>query len=352
MKPETIFRKAFESWPEAISPTEDALKAVRKFATRDVAADDVFLGRMKLANTDYDRSHERFTKAHLDRFAETLPGRSVMPGHNYQELPVARFYAATVVQRAGGGHHLVADYYATRKNEELISAIELGVLKDVSIGFRADKLTCDLCDGADYEGKAGGCTHIAGQEYDGKLATVTYGGDLSKYEAVEGSFVWLGCQYGAETMGAAEAIHKAKAALLAEHSAAKGDEMELKEALAEIDRLKAELAKAGDAALAADGKAYREHLKSEITRMAGQVEKTGTYAAVLKHMESADSSSLVPIVDELKKEVEIKFPPATHGKAADPPPAGTANGQTPADSGQRKTFDPRKRAPIPAPKAA
>src|SRR5678815_3334384 len=110
-----MLTKAIESQQTHIATTDEDLALVRKFALREVAPDQVWLGKMRLANTKVDRSGERFTKAYLDRFAVTGPGRSLMPGHNYDALPMGRFYKFAV---AADGDHFGLDawYYVNARD--------------------------------------------------------------------------------------------------------------------------------------------------------------------------------------------------------------------------------------------
>lgn len=353
-----IIRKEFSPATEMMKPTAADLEIInRHFALEPVGEDDIRVVTMRVANDQVDRSFERFTPAVLQRFADTLPGKPVLTGHDTSKSPRGRFFAGSVSREMDGTHHLVGRAYLEIE-DPLVKQVRFGIAKDVSVGAAVDQRQCDLCaDGKDYDRE--GCDHWAGRTYDGKVATLTYGGDLNKYEVHETSFVYLGCQRGAQAIAASVTapvgfVVKSLVpggSLIVDYGTStltvpKENDMDLKEALAEIERLKGELAKAGDAALAADGKAYREHLKAEITRMAGKMEKSGTYAQVLKHMEKADAAGLKEIVDELAGEVEKKFPPSPHGRPADPPPPGGNDG------GERKVFNPWKRAPLPAEKAA
>src|SRR5207253_4992428 len=87
-------------------------------------------------------------------------------------------------------------FYRAAKRR-LAKGLRIGLAKDVSIRFKGAGRRCDLCD-EPYDG----CPHDKGHEYDGKLCTVTYSGDPQRYEALEGSLVWLACQRGAEVVGA------------------------------------------------------------------------------------------------------------------------------------------------------
>jgi hypothetical protein len=216
--------------------TEDfSIIAGSDFAGQRVTPDDVHAYKMHLCHSSYDRTFEKFPISYLQQFERTLPGKSVLPGHDTGALPLARFYSASLVSKMEdfpvpvsgrqlpdwwwgddedaaplpGGlkadivpnfeskrmkvTYLQAGYYFANDptTEGLRKNIELGVYRDVSIGFRYDDLTCDICQKSYFDK----CPHILGYEdRDGRLATGTYSGDPSKAEALEGSIVYLGAQ--------------------------------------------------------------------------------------------------------------------------------------------------------------
>ena len=206
----------------AAAPTESdlALLAAPEYAGPAVTAEDVHVRRMLLCHDQYDRTYERFTAPVLKRFAETAPGKSVLPGHEKEALPLGRFFHAKLEKRteefpvlipmgpkprkAEGGipgfesrsipvQYLAAGFYfvADASTEALRKNIDLGVYRWVSIGFRYDRIDCDVCK-ADY---LDACPHYFGQVLaDGAVVTGTYGGDPKGYEMREGSIVFLGAQ--------------------------------------------------------------------------------------------------------------------------------------------------------------
>lgn len=222
--------------------TEDDLALLRDpdFAGAGVTAEDVHVRAMLLCHDQYDRTWERFRRAHLDRFAQTVVGKSMLPNHDTGgfcgggSLALGRFFRAGVAQRTedfpvlvrerepaakedGKAPELDADglkaadlapgfesrptrvlylnpsfYFANHPDNELLRQnIDLGVWRHVSIGFRYDDLDCDLC-GKSY---LSDCPHYLGRwTEEGKLVTGTYAGDVQRYEALEGSIVYLGAQ--------------------------------------------------------------------------------------------------------------------------------------------------------------
>ena len=218
-------------------PTEEDLAAINAFALTTLTADQVYARQMDLCTTLVDRRFERFDHAMLRQFRDTIIGKSFLVGHDYSKAPKGRFFGATSVQRhrksTGAPYRaLQTQVYLPicEATEEARAMIDAGVWKDVSIGFYAENLNCDLC-GGDYR-DLGACQHLAGQVYgmdevadgmdadtltlteDGKgvVATALWNG---RGEAAEGSAVWQGCQYEAEFTKALHGdLHEAKAIAL------------------------------------------------------------------------------------------------------------------------------------------
>ena len=236
----THYKALIEPSQRKITPSESDLAIIEQFALagEPVNAADLFIGRMSLANDQYDRSHERFPESYLAQFAHTIPGKSVMIGHNYDDGPSGRIFKAEVTSRlapesqrqplAAIGKELVVGYYLLA-DSELARKVRSGIARDVSIGFYPDQRICDLCE-KDYDGWMKGdddpCPHVAGHEYDNDMgrapARVTYGGNVEKVEALEGSFVWLGCQYGAQAINAMRAFSPQAKAAFFDSRAGKG----------------------------------------------------------------------------------------------------------------------------------
>lgn len=105
---------------------------------------------MVLANNAVDRTYERFPVPVLERFAQTLPGKSLLITHDKRQPASGLIYDArvrTALPGEAGTHSLVASFYVVRTpdSEGLRQHIDGGVRRHVSIGFRYDQRLCDVC---------------------------------------------------------------------------------------------------------------------------------------------------------------------------------------------------------------
>lgn len=203
-------------------PDEKDLALIHSYAIEPYPADAYYVRRMNLCNTQADRAFERFTRSNLRQFAQSAVGKGMLLGHDYQTVPLGRFYKATTERDSETDvTHLQPSFFMSRQGaSDAIANIDTGVWKDVSIGFNFESVQCDIC-GADYM-DIQGCKHYAGEWYgeddvtsrghpdelkrdgDQVLCTVNFG--TGKVEMLEGSIVWLGCQYDAELVKAKEAL--------------------------------------------------------------------------------------------------------------------------------------------------
>lgn len=333
-----IITKTFEAKHTTETPTDADLETIKRFALRSLSAEDVWLGKMALANDQTDRSGERFPISYLQRFADTLPGKPVLTGHDQGMVPVGKFYSADVVPRAGGtGNDLIARYYL-RADNPLAKDIELGIASGVSIGARADKRFCGLSScKKEWDGKDR-CNHAPGQEYNGETCVIEWGGDTSKVEAIEGSLVAFPCQMGAQNIARnLPAGHVIKAVppggtIILDYGAAdpapQGDAMELKEALEKIASLETEIAALKTDAqknepLVEAGQEYIKHLTEDAITKSGAVsdaDKKQT-EALLGTIEKQNARSLTlikTIHGSVMQRFDEKFPPKPDGQPRDP----------------------------------
>lgn len=199
--------KSTQTNVKAVTPTDDEWDAIkgRMLNPDRFKAEDVRVYKSWLANNYPDRSRERFSLGILKVFAKTLPGKSVLfNGHEWGPPGSGRWFDARVVKvtkeevlgnigfapskrflkqldaidASEGLSFLEAKFY-TLANNPATDALDAGIMRDMSIGFRADELKAVSDQNGNLEWK----------EY---LAT-----DKAGSEALEGSFVFLGDQYGA-----------------------------------------------------------------------------------------------------------------------------------------------------------
>lgn len=314
-----LIQKVFEI--QRIEPMEQAqaMALINALAGRTVDPEAIFIDRMILSTDRYDRSSERIPESYQRRFEATLPGRPVLTAHAKQEPAQGRYFAASVQKDAAGKSELWADYYLPARSD-LTERVKLGIAREVSIGFLASGRTCDLCGGS-YDGK-GACAHIAGAMYGGKVATVTYSGDPTKVEALEGSFVGIACNPDARTMGVKGWLPGSGLVIKGEGEPLQENGMDEKAYQEKIAALEAELTKQKEAAVgyqtkaaelepkAKDGDAYRAYLIGEWTRMTNSVAKSDDAAApMLPILERADAAQLQAMVKMVQGPFDKMFPP-------------------------------------------
>ena len=73
---------------------------------------------------------------------------------------------------------------------------------------------------------------------------------------------------------------------------------------------------ADEAALAADGKAYRQYLKEEVKRLAGILKNEAEANLLLKALPHAPAEALKELLESYQRKVEEKFPPRGLGELA------------------------------------
>lgn len=246
-----IRSKEFAVRAEATEAEPGDLELInQQYALRPLAAEEVYIRRLALCNDQVDRTFERFPVPYLQRFAATLPGKPLLAHHDRSQFPMGRFFRAEVKSSDELGlprgeddrpsNWLVCWVYLvkTSGNEEVRRQIDAGVYSHVSIGYRWADLTCDLCGRSYFRSD---CPHVIGQSYESRTCTATYSGDEERVEAVEGSLVYLGAQYGA-VITKSDNRREEKAAL--SHRKEGGEDV-----------------------LAAEGREYRAELRAEILRL-------------------------------------------------------------------------------------
>ena len=154
--------------------TKEELDQVNRFSKAELTADQVYTFSVRLCDNEVDRDFERFGTEDLDQLGELFLGKSGIFDHQWSAKgQTARIYRTEVVREPGtvtaaGDEYRWLKGWAylmrTEKNQELITEIEGGIKKEVSVGCSMGRSVCSVC-GAEN----GACGHVKGQMYGEKL---------------------------------------------------------------------------------------------------------------------------------------------------------------------------------------
>ena len=165
------------------------LSKINKFTRRPLTEDEVYVFSVVLCDNEIDRDCERFSNEALAELREKFIGRTGISDHDASSAnQTARIFDTELITddtretRCGEPHKfLKAGAYMVRtsENSDLIAEIDGGIKKEVSISCTAEKRTCSVC-GCDRS--KGGCSHIKGRKYGGKLCHDILSGITDAYE--------------------------------------------------------------------------------------------------------------------------------------------------------------------------
>jgi len=177
------------------------LDKINALTRRKFKAEELYTFPVVLCHNDVDRDYERFSDDALDEMAELFVGKTGIFDHNpTADNQSARIYDTEVVtdpdkETAWGGAYRYLKGYAymvrTDKNADLITEIDAGIKKEVSVSCSAQHRVCSVC-GADLTAEP--CGHQKGHEYDGATCCHVLDGITDAYEW---SFVAVPAQVGA-----------------------------------------------------------------------------------------------------------------------------------------------------------
>jgi len=150
------------------------LELINRFAKAELTAEQVYTFSVRLCDNEVDRDFERFDTAALEELGDLFLGKSGMFDHQWSaQGQTARIYKTEVVEEparttaAGDSYRWLKGWaylLRTEKNADLIAEIEGGIKKEVSVGCSMGRSVCSICGAED-----GGCSHVRGQHYDGRL---------------------------------------------------------------------------------------------------------------------------------------------------------------------------------------
>lgn len=162
-------------------PETEAMAKINALTLRALAPEDVFVFRVAACDDRIDRDHERFSPEALGEMAALFLGRAMLFDHAWtSKHQTARIFDA-VVEKNGEVSRLVLSLYMLRTpaTEDVITAIDGGILKEVSVAVCCREALCSIC-GADKSKTW--CEHLPGAEYGGQVCHVVLNHVTDAYE--------------------------------------------------------------------------------------------------------------------------------------------------------------------------
>lgn len=180
---------------------QETLDKINALTRREFKAEELYTFPVVLCHNDIDRDGERFSDNALDDMARLFVGKTGIFDHNpTADNQSARIYDTEVIDDAerktawGGAYRYLKGFaymVRTDANADLITEIDAGIKKEVSVSCSALHRTCSVCG---QELSKGECAHKRGEIYDGKPCHTVLDGITDAYEW---SFVAVPAQVGA-----------------------------------------------------------------------------------------------------------------------------------------------------------
>lgn len=180
---------------------KETLAKINTFTRREFKAEELYVFPITLCDNDIDRDMERFSDAALEKMQQLFIGKTGIFDHtptaNNQE---ARVFDTEVIADSSRStkdgrpyKYLKGMAYMVRTdaNKNLISEIDAGIKKEVSVSCSSAKRTCSICGADTYQED---CEHRKGKEYDGVMCHYILD-DIT--DAYEWSFVAVPAQINA-----------------------------------------------------------------------------------------------------------------------------------------------------------
>lgn len=201
--------KAASAAKTAVAAADMAL--INTYAMRDLTPEEIFSFKAEACNDLPDRDFERFPVETLEKLAPMYVGKTVVADHCWSSVnQQARVYKAYVEHKVDRNALIVECYMLrTDATKDAITAIEGGILREVSVGCAIGRSVCSVC-GGDYAD----CGHLKGATYNGSVCICELHDPVDAYEL---SFVAVPAQPKA---GVTKTVHD-RAPTPAEISAAK-----------------------------------------------------------------------------------------------------------------------------------
>lgn len=182
--------------------TDEELAKINKFSLKDLSKEDVYTFKLRVCDNEIDRDYEVFPLSTLEKLKDLFIGKTIIKDHSSRaDNQVARIYDTELVTESGRTKtaepytSLIAHCYMvkTESNKDLITEIDAGIKKEVSVGCAIGEVVCSIC-GTDNRKRW--CEHWNGQEYERKTCYFELKSPIDAYEV---SFVAVPAQPKAGT---------------------------------------------------------------------------------------------------------------------------------------------------------
>ncbi|MBP9989562.1 MAG: hypothetical protein KBT46_08720 [Ruminococcus sp.] len=285
-----------------ISPckiTDKELEQINSFTLKPLNSDEVYTFNVILCDNEIDRDKEKFSVDALEQIAKLFIGVTGIFDHNPKaENQCARIFSAAVEKVSGkftsdGDEYVCVKAKAymprTKKNEDIIAEIEAGIKKEVSVSCAVSGFTCSICSS---DMRYNTCSHIKGEEYNGKecyciLSDVT--------DAYEWSFVAIPAQMNAGvTKSYVKEFENMESCIkaLKEGKAIRLNEVQSRELAEYINTLEKQ---------ASDGKIYRQQLTQDTVKFAVIAIPSLDSQSLEKMCSGVDTAELIKIKNAFKQ---------------------------------------------------
>lgn len=193
-----IINKDFSGDVNSFQVNEEELGLINKYTRKPLEKDEVYAFNVILCDNEIDRDYERFDNDALINLSEMFLGVTGIFDHN----PTAKNQSArifkTEVEYPQGKTTSYGEQYAvlkakaymplTEKNKDLITEIEAGIKKEVSVSCAVGGKICSVCAN---DLRSPECSHTKGNVYNSKVCC---GILTNPSDAYEWSFVAVPAQ--------------------------------------------------------------------------------------------------------------------------------------------------------------
>lgn len=165
---------------------ENDLELINTLTRRALKSDEVYTFAVRLCDNEIDRDYECFDEDTLEQLSKLFVGVSGVFDHQWSARgQAARIYRTEVVREASltsdGRPYCWLKGWAymmrTEENETLITEIDGGIKREVSVGCAVEEVLCSVCGQ-----ELGECAHEKGEEYNGQLCHGILKGAKDAYE--------------------------------------------------------------------------------------------------------------------------------------------------------------------------